>query len=168
LAGALKLLDDCPKDLRDWEWHYLMRLCRVEPVILRDKTEVNGLAFSPDGERLASAGGDGAVKVWNRKTGKVIQTLDAHPDAVFSAAFHPDGKHLASVGADRQVKVWDLTSREKVFDAPSSAFHNVGTAYTVAFSPGDGRQLAAGSDRTVKVWDWRSRQLLHSFPGHQK
>ena len=87
-----------------------MRLCRVEPVILRDKTEVNSLAFSPDGERLASAGGDGAVKVWNSKTGKVIQTLNAHPDFVSSVAFHPDGKHLASVGADQQVKVWDLTT----------------------------------------------------------
>src|SRR5258707_7368982 len=69
--GAVKLLDDCPKDLREWEWHYLKRLCRVEPVILRDKTEVNGLAFSPDGKFLATAGGDGAIKVWNSKTGRV-------------------------------------------------------------------------------------------------
>src|SRR5262249_49592239 len=45
LAGALKVLDDCPKDLCDWEWHYLMRLCQVEPLILPDKTEVNSLAF---------------------------------------------------------------------------------------------------------------------------
>src|SRR5262249_20573361 len=133
------------------------------------KTEVNSLAFSPDGERLASGGGDGAVKVWNSKTGKVIQPLvDAHPHAVFSVAFHPDGKHLASVGADQQVKVWDLTTRQKVFAGPCGAIHNNGTAYTVAFSPGDGRQLAAGSDGAVMVWDWESRQPLHTLPGHQK
>jgi eukaryotic-like serine/threonine-protein kinase len=168
LDGAVKLLDDCPKDLREWEWHYLKRLCQVEPVILPDKTEVNSLAFSPDGERLASAGGNGAVKIWNCKTRKVIQALDAHPDAVFSVAFHPDGKHLASVGADQQVKVWDLTTGEKVFDGPCEAIHNVGTAYTVAFSPGNGRQLAAGSDGAMNVWDWRSRQLLHTFAGQQK
>ena len=32
LGRALELLDECPEDLREWEWHYLMRLCRVEPV----------------------------------------------------------------------------------------------------------------------------------------
>ena len=102
LGGALQLLGECPEDLREWEWHYLMRLCRVEPVILRDKTEVNGVAFSPDGERLASAGGDGAVKIWNSRTGKVIQTSPrAHRLRVVSVAFHPDGEHLASAGADR-------------------------------------------------------------------
>ena len=57
-----------------------MRLCRVEPLVIRDKTEVNGVAFSPDGERLASAGGDGTVKIWNSRTGKVIQTFPAHAD----------------------------------------------------------------------------------------
>ena len=73
-----------------------MRLCQVEPLVLQDKTEVNGVAFSPDGERLASAGGDGTVKIWNSRTGKVIQTFAAHTDSVVSVAFHPDGKHLAS------------------------------------------------------------------------
>src|SRR5262249_38413813 len=142
---------------------------RVEPVILPDKTEVNGLAFSPDGESIAAACGNGSVKVWNCKTRKVIQRIpNAEADAVFSVAFHPKGKHLASVGADQKVKVWDLTTGENVFEARSSAFHNVGTAYTVAFSPGDGRQLAVGSDDAVKVWDWRSRQLLHTFAGHHK
>src|SRR5262249_23157950 len=169
LGGALQLLGECPEDLRGWEWCYLKRLCRVEPLVIRDKTEVNGMGFSPDGERFASAGGDGAVKVWNSKTGKLIQPIpNAHRDAVFSVAFHPHGKHLASVGADQQVKVWDLTTGHKVFAGPCKALHNVGTAYTVAFSPGDGRQLAAGSDGAVMGWGWRSRQPLHTLAGHQK
>jgi serine/threonine protein kinase len=62
LAGALQLLGECPKDLRQWEWYYLMRLCRVEPVILWNKIDVNSLAFSPEGERLASGGDDGELQ----------------------------------------------------------------------------------------------------------
>src|SRR3954462_8005519 len=49
LGRALELLNECPNDLREWEWYYLMRLSRMEPVILRDKTDVNSLAYSPDG-----------------------------------------------------------------------------------------------------------------------
>ena len=167
LGRALELLDECPEDLREWEWHYLMRLCRVDPLVLRDKAEVNSVAFSPDGELLASAGGDGTVKVWNSRTGEVIQTLEnAHPGFASSVAFHPDGKHLASAGADRQVKVWDLTTGLPVFDRPCDAVHVFGTAYAVAFSP-DGRHLAAGCDGAVTVWDWRNDRPVHTFPGHE-
>src|SRR5207248_8119636 len=67
LGRTLEQLDKCPAELRQWEWYHLKRLCRVEPVVLRDKAEVNGLAFSPGGEWIASAGGDGTVKVWNGK-----------------------------------------------------------------------------------------------------
>jgi WD40 repeat protein/serine/threonine protein kinase len=166
LAAALRALQDCPEDLRRWEWHYLMRLCKVEPLVLRDKAEVNGVAFSPDGELLASAGGDGAVKVWNSRTGEVIRILDkAHSGPVYSVAFHPDGKHLASRGADQQVKVSDWTTGREVFTWPCDAIRKYGTAYTVAFSP-NGRQLAAGSDGAVSVWDWKNRQPLRSLPGH--
>ena len=118
LGRAQELLDECPPGLRQWEWYYLKRLCRLDPVILRDKAEVNSVAFSPDGERLASAGGDGTVKVWNSRTGEVVQTLDANTDFVYSVAFHPDGKHLAAAGADRKVRVWDLTTGKAVFDLP--------------------------------------------------
>ena len=96
LKGALQLLGQCPEDLRQWEWYYLMRLCKVEPVVLRDKSGVQGVAFSPDGDRLASAGEDGEVKIWNSRTGEVIQQFPAHTDSVVSVAFHREGKHLAS------------------------------------------------------------------------
>jgi WD40 repeat protein/serine/threonine protein kinase len=164
LGSALKFLGECPKDLRGWEWDYLMRLCRVEPLVIRDKTEVNGLAWGQNGEFLASACGDGTIKVWNSGTGKLIRTLqNAHAGSVYSVAFNPDGRHLASTGADKKVRVWDLAAGRRVFEGPSGADHNRGTAYGVAFSPDpDGRRLAVGSDGAVNVWDWEKNQLF--FP----
>ena len=120
LRRAREQLDACPEGLRQWEWGYLNRLCQLDPVVLRDDAEVNSVAFSPDGERLASAGGGGKIKVRDSKTGKVVQTLNANTDFVYSVAFHPGGKHLAAVGADGKVKVWDLTTAKAVFTRPGS------------------------------------------------
>jgi WD40 repeat protein len=170
LGRALKLLEECPKDLREWEWNYLMRLCVVEPLVLRDTTEVNGVAFSPDpdGQRLASAGRDGTIKIWNSKTGDVLQTIkNAHTDAVLSVAFHREGQHLASFGADRKVKVWDLRATDQpVFAGPCDTNRKWGMAYSVAFSP-DGRKLAAGSEGMVRLWDWKNDLILPSLPGRE-
>jgi eukaryotic-like serine/threonine-protein kinase len=168
LHAALKFLAKCPKDLRDWEWHYLMRLCLVDPLVIRGNTEVevNGVAFSPHGKRLASAGGDGTVTIWNSRTGAVFKRFPAHDNAVVSVAFHPDGRHLASRGADLKLKVWDLTATgQAVFSEPCDATRKFGAAYTIAFSP-DGRLLAAGTDGVVRVWDWKKRRLLPPLPGH--
>jgi WD40 repeat protein len=171
LGRALELLDACPGRLRRWEWHYLKRLCRLDQVILRDKAKaaVNSVAFSPDGEHLAAACGDGTIKVWNCRTREVVQTLNDNPGFVYSVAFHPGGKHLATAGADRKVRVWDLATSKPVFECAGYAGFGIGTAYVVAFSP-DGRRLAAGSDGAVNLWDWRNRQLppIHTLPADEK
>jgi WD40 repeat protein/serine/threonine protein kinase len=158
LDATLRALRECPEDLRGWEWYYLMRLCKVEPLVLRDSTEVHGVAFSLNGERIASAGNDGKIKIWDSRTRQIVQEFTAHDKAARSVAFHPDGRHLASTGADGWAKVWDLTTGQEVFRGPCDALRKFGAAYTVAFSPPDGQYLAAGSDGKVRVWIWMNNR----------
>ena len=166
VAAALRALDDCPIGLRGWEWYYLMRLWRVEPVVLQDSTEVYGVAFSPNGEQIASVGKDGKVKIWNSRTRRIIKEFPAHQNAAAcSVVFHPHGRYLATTGDDRLVKVWDLETGQKVFEDRCDPIRRFGAAYTVAFRPPDGRHLAAGYEEKVRIWDWQNNQIVHTFAG---
>jgi WD40 repeat protein len=108
------------------------------------------VAWSPDGKRLASGGGDGTVKIWDGATGREILTLIGHRGIVLCVAWSPDGRRLASVDSrDRAIRVWDARTGKEAFTLKG---HN-GAVMGVAFSP-DGRRLASASwEGTVKVWD---------------
>jgi WD40 repeat protein len=59
-----------------------------------------GVAFSPDGRRLASGGVDQMLKGWDTASGQEVLTLKGHTSAIFAVAFSPDGRRLASAGAE--------------------------------------------------------------------
>jgi hypothetical protein len=69
--------------------------------------DVYGVAFSPDGQRLASASRDRTVKLWDTETGQEVLTLRGHTQAVCRVAFSPDGQLLASASWDGTVKLWE-------------------------------------------------------------
>ena len=69
---------------------------------------IAGVAFSPDGEMIASASNNGEVRRWEASTGKPIgQPLIGHTAAAYKVAFSPDGKTIASAGGDGTVRLWD-------------------------------------------------------------
>jgi WD40 repeat protein len=162
LAGALNYLNDCPEDLRGWEWHYLMRLGRVEPVVLRDTSPVHGVAFHPEGRRVAAACGDGTVKVWDLASGKVVQTLRGHSQYVFCVTFRPpEGRFLASASADRTVRLWDLNTDEVVFQIAGVPGEQTGMSAALAFSPDGKHLLTPGDDGAVIVRDATDGSEIH-------
>jgi WD40 repeat protein len=71
---------------------------------------VQSVAFSPDGQQVASGSSDETVKIWDAASGRCMQTLEGHGDLVWSVAFSPDGQRLASGSDDKTVKIWDAAS----------------------------------------------------------
>jgi WD40 repeat protein len=69
---------------------------------------LNGVAFSPDGQRLATVSWDRTAKVWDATSGQELVTLSGHQDAVTGVAFSPDGKLLATSSFDGTARVYIL------------------------------------------------------------
>lgn len=71
---------------------------------------VQSVAFSPDGQKVASGSGDETIKLWNATTGQEQQTLKGHSGVVLSVVISPDGQTVASGSVDKTVKLWDATT----------------------------------------------------------
>ncbi len=152
LAGAVKLLESWRRhqpDLRGWEWYYLNGLCHQDRLTIRaDSNQLWSVAWSPDGQRLATGGTEGAVKIWNAADGRLLTVLPGHRGEVLTVAWSPDGRRLAAAGQDAAVKLWDPDTGQ----ALTLTGHRQAVV-CLAWSR-DAHRLASGSeDGTVRIWD---------------
>ncbi len=106
-----------------------------------------GIAWSPDGERLAVADEGGAVRIWDVASRTAVRTLE-YDARVYHLAWHPDGRRLGLPMSDHTARVVDLDSGEEQVLGPLAA--EVGT---VVFSADGAWTVTACDDGTVQVWD---------------
>lgn len=155
----------------------------AEPKALRTidahKGYIRGVAVSPDGQFVATAGNDNAVRVWSMADGSLVKELTGHTRHVYNLAFHPSGKHLVSGDLLGTIKQWEVGTWNHVRDLDAKVLWkydegfkaDVGGVRTFAFSP-DGKHMAAGGITEVSnafagigvpcvvLFDWESGKQL--------
>ncbi len=125
--------------------------------------------FSPDETRIATAGYDRAVTLWDTATGDRLHHIEVHNGAVFDLAFSPDGKVLASASADQTVKLWSTATGDRL----DTLNQPEGEQYSVTFTPDGKFILAAGADKKIRKWRLlsvdkpRLNPLVHARFAHE-
>ncbi len=120
----------------------------IDTIRLHER-RINAIAFSSDGQILASGGADQTIKLWYLTTGEIL-TLKGHRDSIRAIAFSPDGQMLVSGSNDCTIKIW----RQPFTKTPLTLKGHYGFVNSIAMTP-DGRLLASACEGEVaelKLW----------------
>jgi WD40 repeat protein len=123
---------------------------RAQATLLQE--DVDALAWSGDGSRLAAGSGISRAVIWDVRAGKMVSECRGHRLPVWGVAFSPDGQRLLTGGMDRTAKIWDVASGRELLTLKGHA----ADLHAIGFSA-DGRSVVTASDdQTVKIWETAS------------
>jgi WD40 repeat protein/serine/threonine protein kinase len=166
LPGPIDCSAFCPDGKR------LVHLKRTAPEVLRicditgkellllagHRGGIQSVAWALDGKRLASAGIDSTVRVWDTKTGKELQCIHLPAPLFSNVAISPDGKRLGGCFRNNNIQVWDADTGKELLDFTE----HTSRVKSLRFSP-DGKVIAsADGNGGLKVWDAMTGKVRRS------
>ena len=131
------------------------------PKVRFGKGRINGVTYSPDGNRRAVASSIG-VLICDAHTGEELKLLSGHASEVLSVAYSPDGLTLASGSEDNTARLWDAQSGQHKLTLEG----HEDAVTSVVFSPNGGVLASGSKDNTIRLWDTKSAYHKSTLEGH--
>ncbi len=128
--------------------------------IAEHKSDVRGVAFSPDGKQFVTVGWDRMIHVYDAPTRQRLHSWMGHDQGIYRARYLPDGRLLTSA-YDGTIKLWDVAQQDEL----KLIAGHTGAVTALAVSPDGKRGLSSGSDTMVRFWDL---EKLESIGGGHK
>ena len=120
----------------------------VVTVLAATSEEMFDLSFSPAGDHLATAAGDGTISVFTFPSGELVREIRSHSDWVHAVAWSADGSRLASASRDKTAKVFDIKTGELLMTYSGHSDSVRG----VAFHPSGDEVYSSGADKKIHRW----------------
>lgn len=132
----------------------------------KSESPIMSIAFSPDGQRLATGAAGGWIQQWDATTGELLQTFQCSDKEVDALVFLPGGQCLASGSGDERIRIWDAAS-----GALLQTLAGESKPVRLRTSSSDGSRLVLESPRgqnTAQLWDVCASALLRSLDSAEK
>jgi WD40 repeat protein len=145
------------------------------------KSQVWSIALSPDGKKVVSGSDDGAVRLWDIDTCKVIAKWTGHTNIVVSVCWSRDGLRVLSGSNDGTVRQWDVEGETRDVKSRETIFASIKTGHewvwAVVYSPDMSLIATAGWDlsgtgesteSSIRIWDAKTGKLVATLRGHTR